>query len=211
MNLKDPYEYDADAEMKRLCEKYGLTEWDDDDDDFLDLSKPITSSSTKTKVDEEYEATYGIMTHDEVEQALADLETKVLGIDDLVKQGFTGEEAADEAKGLVYKYRNIKYKLERRQREFDQDARAHLVEIGADDYGLDDDGNILVTQMMDGVVAWYEAERAKLTEALELHMQETVNALRDTHGINVDHNVRDTMYETLVHEEVIEQWEPLEF
>lgn len=200
--------YPSQADIDALAEKYGLTGWDDDDDEFLDLSKPITSGE---KPSDEYDRLYGSLTIEEVEAQLAELRANALNLDDFIRENYKGEEGADKAKELTRDWQSIKYKLERRQREIEKDNKARLGELGADDYGLDDDGNIIITQTMDGVVAWYEAERAKLTEALELHMQDTVNTLRNTHGIDVDHNVRDAMYETLVHEEVIEQWEPLEF
>lgn len=154
----------------------------------------------------------GTLTLDDIDAALAEVFDQRLRLDRTVKAtGLDGEEGALAAKALVKEYDERAKALKAHREDVEADELIHLWDQGGEDYGAaDDEGNIAITQTMDGVVEWWREKQAQLRGELEAHMQEEIARLR-AEGHVIDHNVRDKMYDTLWKEEVIEQWEPLEF
>jgi hypothetical protein len=152
-----------------------------------------------------------ILTREEIDAALEQLWDSRLNIDHDVRRLEDPEQQADTAADLVEHYNKLEKKYKKFRDDIDKYEREMLARVGARPYGMEtEDGNLAVTDVMDDIVDWYEHEHAMLKERMAAKIRGRIKKLR-VEGHTVNDKTRDKMYETLVTEEVIEAWEPLEF
>lgn len=139
------------------------------------------------------------------------LEETMLGLDGIVSEIKDPEEQARKAITLSERWRKRGKELEKQIKQA-IDYEEHCAEqLGIRRYGMaDDEGDKKVTDIVDAESDWFHAEVDKLKDKLAARMRERLDEI-NAEGHETPAPVRDKIYDSLVDNEVVESWEPLEF
>lgn len=151
------------------------------------------------------------LTIEEVTEALANVRQSKLRIDEDVSGIEDGAEQAERADELYRRYTKLERDYERHIRWIEGADAARLAEMGAKDFKMEsDEGNVRVTEIVEAEVHEYERKLRALKEEVAANLTRKLGDLTTTHPEATSVPVRDAVYLSLVEEEVIEAWEPLE-
>jgi hypothetical protein len=206
--------------------EYSGSWWDDDDDEtswaelrqeaiekgwILPANTTTSTTSTTKTIEPPVDKDGNILTEGELNEALMNLTVTRLNIDEDVRRIKDPEEQANACKQLEKRYRDLEKDLKGKLDDLRKWNRSRFTDEGVEDYGLESvEENRAVTEMVDDEVGWYEDELRVLKDELAERIQMRIDDLR-AKGLDMNDRVRDRIYESLVDEEVIEAWEPLEF
>lgn len=129
-----------------------------------------------------------------------------LDIDKSVRGRGTPQQEAERAKALDKHYTKLEQKLKAQLREAREYEKHRLEKVGGREYQAgSDEANVAITKMVDERVEWFHDQVQTLKEGLA----ESVRSKLQEIG-RVSAETRDLIYDDLVNQEVIEEWEPLE-
>lgn len=187
---------------------------DDDDDNVVQATFGYGGTRLKEKDPPKppLDTTGEPLNEADIMSLLETLAASRLRIDSDVKgKGGSLEQQADRARTLEGHYDKLETKLKKKLREAREYEAYRLEEVGGRPYGMDtDEGDIAITKLVDEEVDQFHEEFRLLKEKVAERIRERLDKLTED-GLMASTDVRDKIYEDLVNNEVIEDWEPLEF